>query len=210
MRIDVFSDVACPWCYIGERRLEAAMRQRPDIEIARHWRPFQLQPGLPPTGIPWNDFAPQKFGGAERARQMFAHVAEAGAPDGIDFRFDHVATAANTRDAHRLVLFAAEHGSEWHMAEALFKAYFTDGRDLNDVEQLVAVAAEAGLDADEVRKVLASQAYGEEVDMSQEVAAQYGIQGVPFFVIDNRYGLSGAQPVEVFLQVIDQVQGEAE
>ncbi|MBC8162819.1 MAG: DsbA family oxidoreductase [Roseiflexaceae bacterium] len=208
MHIDVYSDIACPWCYIGERRLEAAMRQRPDVEIVRHWRPFQLQPGLPMVGIPWREFAPRKFGSAERAAQMFGQVASAGAPDGIDFRFDQVATAANTRDAHRLILLAAEHGREWPMAEVLFKAYFTDGCDLNDLETLVELASLAGLAEADTRQMLASGSYASDVDGSQQTAAQLGISGVPFFVIDERYGLSGAQPVEVFLQAIDQVSAE--
>lgn len=206
MQIEVYADIACPWCYIGERRLEQAIQQRPGLEIVRHWRPFQLQPGLPATGIPWGEFAPRKFGGEARAQAMFQHVTQAGAPDGIDFRFDRVATAANTADAHRLVLFAAEHGRQWHMVETLFKAYFTDGRDLNNTDDLVAAAVGAGLAENETRQFLATDRFTAEVAASQDMATQLGIQGVPFYVINNRYGLSGAQPVEVFVQALDQVK----
>ena len=209
MLIEVYADIACPWCYIGERRLAEALAQRPDMEVARRWRPFQLQPDLPPQGVPWAEFVPAKFGGAAQAARMFARVAQAGAPDGIDFRFDQVATAPNTRDAHRLVLFAAEHGQEWPMADALFAAHFTEGRDLNDPDQLVAVAESVGLDAAEVRAYLASDAGVAEVQASQEQAERLGITGVPFYVIDGRYGLSGAQPVDVFVRALDELAAPA-
>lgn len=205
MLIEVYADIACPWCYIGERRLAEALAQRPDIAVERHWRPFQLQPDLPPQGLPWAEFVPAKFGGVAQAQRIFARVAQAGAPDGIDFRFDRVATAPNTMDAHRLVLFAAACGQEWPMADALFAAHFTEGRDLNDQNQLVAVAESVGLDAAEVRAYLASDAGIAEVAASQETAERLGITGVPFFVIDGRYGLSGAQPVEVFVRALDQL-----
>jgi predicted DsbA family dithiol-disulfide isomerase len=208
MIIDVYADIACPWCYIGKRRLEQALALRPDIVVERHWRPFQLQPDLPATGIPWQEFVPRKFGGTQRAQSMFAHVAQAGAPDGIDFRFDNVATAANTRDAHRLILYASEQNQEWPAAEALFKAYFTDGRNLNDLDDLAAVGASVGLDEAALRDYLTGSANSDIVDESQDLAAQLGIQGVPFYVINQRYGISGAQPVEVFLQMLDKIHAE--
>ena len=205
MLIEVYADIACPWCYIGERRLAQALAQRPDIEVERRWRPFQLQPDLPPQGLPWAEFVATKFGGGAQAERMFARVAQAGAPDGIDFRFDRVATAPNTLDAHRLVLFAAERGQEWPMADALFAAHFSEGRDLNDPDQLVAVAESVGLDAAAVRAYLASDAGIAEVAASQEQAERLGITGVPFYVIDGRYGLSGAQPVDVFVRALDEL-----
>jgi predicted DsbA family dithiol-disulfide isomerase len=205
MLIELYADIACPWCYIGERRLAEALRQRPDITVERRWRPFQLQPDLPAQGLPWKEFVQTKFGGAVQAQRIFARVAEAGAPDGIDFRFDRVATAPNTLDAHRLVLFAAERGQEWPMADALYAAHFTDGRDLNDLDQLVALAESVGLDGEEARAYLASDAGTAEVEASQEQAERLGITGVPFYVIDGRYGLSGAQPVEVFVRALDEL-----
>src|SRR6478609_380926 len=108
LRIDLYADIACPWCYIGERRLTQALAARPDLHVERHWRPFQLQPDLPPSGIPWSDLIEQKFGGAARATAMFGRVAASGASNGIAFNFDQVTRAPNTADAHRLVLFAAE------------------------------------------------------------------------------------------------------
>jgi predicted DsbA family dithiol-disulfide isomerase len=206
MVIDVYADVVCPWCYIGERRLERALRQRPDLQVERRWRPFQLQPGMPRAGLPWSDFARRKFGGVERARSAFAQVTAAGANEGITFAFDRVATAPNTVDAHRLILFGGQHGREWETAEGLFAAYFAEGRNLNDVDDLVAV--KSGLDADEARAYLASSEGVDEVYASQEEAGRLGIEGVPFYVFDGRYGLSGAQPLEVFLRALDLAQAE--
>jgi predicted DsbA family dithiol-disulfide isomerase len=205
MLIEVYADIACPWCYIGERRLDKALAQRPDLTVERHWRPFQLQPALPATGLPWEPFAATKFGGLSRARTMFERVTQIGAEDGLPFAFDRVATAPNTRDAHRLVLWAATQEREWAMARALFAAYFAAGHDLNDPAQLAAVAATVGLDPAAALALLGGSEYAADVDRSQAQAEQLGIQGVPFYVIDERYALSGAQPVSVFLQALDLV-----
>lgn len=155
--------------------------------------------------MPWAEMVRAKFGGPERARGMFQHVSAAGAPDGIRFDWDRVATAPNTVDAHRLVLWAAERGREWEMAEALFAAYFTGGRDLNDPQQLAAAAAEVGLDPEEARAFLAGGEGRDEVMRGQEEARELGVSGVPFFVIDGRWAISGAQPVAVFLRAFDEV-----
>jgi predicted DsbA family dithiol-disulfide isomerase len=204
MHIDVFSDVVCPWCYIGERRLAAALAQRPGLRATRSWRPFQLQPEMPAEGIPWAEMVRSKFGGPERAGAMFRQVSAAGAPDGIRFEWERVATAPNTVDAHRLVLWAAGRGREWEMAEALFGAYFTEGRDLGSADDLADAAARAGLDPDEARALLAGDEGRDDVRRSQEEARSLGISGVPFFVIDGRWAVSGAQPVEVFLRALDE------
>lgn len=203
MTIDVFADIGCPWCYIGEKRLFAALAQR-ELDATVRWRPFQLQPQLPETGVPWREFAEQKFGGWERAQAGFRHVERAAADDGIAFDFDHIASAANTTDAHRLILFAREHGREWAMAEALFRGYFAEGRDLNDEDDLFAITESTGLDPDDAADYLASDAGRDEVTESQDLARQLGISGVPFTVLDGRLGLSGAQPVETFVRALDE------
>jgi predicted DsbA family dithiol-disulfide isomerase len=203
MQIELYADIACPWCYIGEQRLRQALAQRPDLQVEFHWRPFQLQPGLPPQGLPWREFAERKFGGWDRIEAVFARLNEAAAPEGITFSPDAIATAANTRDAHRLILLAAEEGKAWAMADALFAAYFVEGRDLNDHDQLVAIAAGAGLDPATARSTLASDRYLAEVAASQQLAAEYGIQGVPFTIFEERYALPGAQPLNVILEAID-------
>jgi predicted DsbA family dithiol-disulfide isomerase len=204
--IDVFADVACPWCYIGERHLATALAtlrdQAPDTTVSVHWRPFQLRPDLPAGGEPWERFVHEKFGGWEQARRVFAHVTRTGAEAGATFDFEKIAGAFNTADAHRLILYAERHGRTWEMAGALFAAYFTHGRDISDRDTLVALAAEQELDADAVRAYLASDDGCREVDNSQRTAEQLGIQGVPFYVIDGRYGLRGAQPADIILRAL--------
>jgi predicted DsbA family dithiol-disulfide isomerase len=209
MLVDVYSDVVCPWCYIGEKRLAKALANRPDLEVEVSWRPFQLQPGMPEGGLPWSEFTRKKFGGEDGAKAAFARVVAAGEPDGIRFDFDRVASAPNTVDAHRLILFAGDHGLQWEVADALFRAYFTEGRDLNDHEDLVAVASGVGLDATDVREYLAGETGASKVHSSQEEAHRLGITGVPFYVFDGRYALCGAQPVEVFEEALDAARDAA-
>ncbi|MFN8538809.1 MAG: DsbA family oxidoreductase [Thermomicrobiales bacterium] len=203
MQIELYSDIACPWCYIAERRLRRALAQRPDLQVEFHWRPFQLDPDLQPQGQPWRAFAEQKFGGHERVAASFARLNEAAAQEGITFSADAIATAANTRDAHRLVLLAQEEGKAWELTDALMTAYFVAGRDLNDHAQLVELAASVGLDAELARSVLASDWYLEDVAGSQQLAAEYGIEGVPFTIFAGRYALPGAQPLDIVLEAID-------
>lgn len=209
IRIDVYADVVCPWCYIGEKRLEKALATRPDLSVERRWRPFQLRPEMLESGLPWAEFAREKFGGEENARTAFEQVTRLGAEEGIRFDFGRVASAPNTVDAHRLILHATESDRQWKMANALFEAYFDHGKNLNDREDLLAVAAGASLDAKEVRGFLEGNVPHAEVWQAQEEAARLGVGGVPFYVFDGRYALSGARPVEVFLKALDTVCKEA-
>ncbi|MDQ3705143.1 MAG: DsbA family oxidoreductase [Chloroflexota bacterium] len=205
MKIDVYADIACPWCYIGEKRLEQALSMRPDLRAELQWRPFQLRPEMPKEGVAWSDFEVQKFGGHEKAQQIFARVTSVGAEDGIDFRFDKIPVAPNTLDAHRLVLFAREQGREWEAVGALFAAHFTEGRNVGDLDTLVAIGEGIGLDGAAVRDYLQSDRNAEAVTESQEEAYSVGVEGVPFYVFDERYALSGAQPLETFLWALDEV-----
>lgn len=202
MNIDLFADIACPWCWIGERRLKAALEAR-GVEATVRWRPYMLQRGLPPEGVDWNGFVESKFGGWQRARPMFAQVAAAGAPDGLRYDFEAITRAPNTSDAHRVVLLAQEHGRMWQAADALYSAYFAEGRDITDRAVLADVAAAAGVPAERVREMLASSAYADEVEAVQALADRSGITGVPLAIFDGRYGVSGAQPAEVFEMAID-------
>ena len=208
MKIDIYADVVCPWCYVGEKRLEKALAERSDLHVEKRWRPFQLRPEMPVNGLPWREFALDKFGGEENMRRAFAHVAAAGGPDGARFDFDRVASAPNTVDAHRLILHARERGGEWEMADALFRGYFAEGRDLNDPEDLVAMARQADLDPDETRTLLSGETGIEDVWESQRTAAKLGVSGVPFYVIDDRYAVSGGQPSEVWLRTFDAIESE--
>jgi predicted DsbA family dithiol-disulfide isomerase len=208
IKIEVYADVVCPWCYIGEKRLDAALAQRPDLEVERNWRPFQLRPEMPPKGANWQEFSREKFGGADRAQQAFNQVTTVGASDGITFDFTKVASAPNTVDAHRLVLYAARQSKQWEMAEALFAAYFTHGRNLNEVEHLLEIAENVGLARDAVAEYLQSDADKAEVAQSQHTADEYGISSVPTFIINGEYLVSGAQPPETFLRAFDLVTKE--
>jgi predicted DsbA family dithiol-disulfide isomerase len=208
IRIDIFADVVCPWCYIGEKRLQAALDQRPDLQVERHWQPFQLRPDMPVEGEDWETFVNEKFGGMERAGQMFENVVQAGADSGIEFRFDRMTRSPNTVNAHRLILLAAGQGIEWEMVHKLFEEHFTEGTNLSDADSLVEAAVELGLDADLVREFLDGAEGQAEVFESQQVAEQLGISGVPFFIFDSRLAVSGAQPAEVFQQVLDRVISE--
>lgn len=208
LQIEIYADIACPWCYIGERRLERALAELLELEVEWRWRPFQLQPQLPAGGLPWAEFARTKFGGRERARQMFAHVTSVGAAEGIEFDFDRIASAPNTADAHRLILCARRSGREREAADALFRAYFTAGANLNDPETLVALGEGIGLDPDAVRGYLQSERGREEVSRSQQEARRLGISGVPFYIFSGRVALSGAQPPEVFREAITMARRE--
>lgn len=205
--IDVYADIACPWCYIGEQRLEQAIALRPNLKVARCWQPFQLQPGLG-GGQDWRAFADSKFGSWERALESFEVVRQAAADTGINFDLEGIASAANTRDAHRLILFAREQGKEWEMARALFSAFFTQGRDLNARGELVRIAGEVGLDREAVSAMLSGEDYKVEVEASQQRAYSLGVRGVPFYVLNGKYGISGAQPLPLFLEALDQLAAE--
>ena len=205
MTLDVFSDIACPWCSIGEAHLVRAVAARPGVAFEVRWQPFQLQPGLPQgTSAPRDAFFEAKFGGRGAMEAAFAHVAAAGAAVGVPFDFSRLAGAPNTADAHRIVLLGATHGRAFAVARALFDAYFAQGRDVGDAVTLVAIAAAAGLPETEARDVLAGDRFRAEVDESQRLAAQVGVTGVPLVVVDGRLGVSGAQPPEALLAAFDQ------
>lgn len=203
LTIDVWADIACPWCWIGERRLRRALQERPALHPHLRWRPFLLQPGLPPSGMDWNDFVEKKFGGMERAGAAFQQVQGAGTGEGIQFRFDRMRRAPSTADAHRLILAAEEVGMAWEMAESLFQAHFTDGMDLNDRQDLLAAAHRGGLDGSAATEVLDGDQGIQELREARERAVETGIQGVPFFVFGNRFAVSGAHPPETILKAID-------
>jgi predicted DsbA family dithiol-disulfide isomerase len=205
MLIDVYSDIACPWCWIGERRLRAALDRRPDLAPTLRWRPFQLRPDLPTPSRPWSEFVDEKFGGLVRAQPMFEQLTRLGAEVAVPFAFERMVAAPNTALAHQLILLAGEHGKAWPAAEALFRAHFHEGRDVGDVAVLRAVAGSLSLPAAESERFDRTPELAQEVEDSQREAARLGITGVPFYVLDGRLGVSGAQAPEVFLQAFDQL-----
>lgn len=220
LSLHVFADLVCPWCYIGEQSLEraiATIEDERDVAVQRHWQPFQLRPDMPAEGRDWRAFAEEKFGGWKQAQQAFAQVERAGADYDLDFDFAAIASAPNTTDAHRLVLYAAGALDETPddeapdaddgpggdaIAHALFRAYFAEGRDIGRRDVLVDLAAAHGLDADAVEAVLASDAGQEPVRRSQEQAARLGVRGVPFVVVGGTHGVSGAQPPGAFVRAM--------
>ena len=209
MTIDVYADIACPWCYVGRARLHRALEQRPALDPTLRWRPFQLQPDMPAEGRDFRTVLEQKFGSWDRAEQMFDRIRTLGNELDLDFHFDAIEVAPNTADAHRLVLGAAEQDQGDRMATALFRAYFYEGRTVSDPAVLVDCAADAGLDADAAHSLLEGDDYAEAVRESQQQAQRKGITGVPCYVFDDEHALTGAQSVDVFVEALDTVQAES-
>jgi predicted DsbA family dithiol-disulfide isomerase len=209
--VEIWSDIVCPFCYIGKRRLENALAKFPHRDaIDIHWRSFELDAAAnPQPGESLYKHLAAKYGNTEAwARQMAANMAASAAEEGLAFDFDR-AVLANTFRAHRLVHLAAQHGQQDAAKERLFKAYLEEGRDINDVPTLQELAAELQLPADAVTQVLTSEAFAQEVRHDEYQARQIGVRGVPYFVFDDKYAVSGAQPTELFEEVLAKVWEEA-
>ncbi len=206
MQVEIFSDVVCPWCYIGKRRFEQALERFPHAgEVQVTWRSFELDSAAPRgTGGPTLPALARKYGMTQaHAAEMQAHMTEVAAEVGLDFHLD-LTRKGNTVDAHRLLHLAAEHGVQGQVKERLLKAYFTEGRPVFTHADLARLGAEAGLDADVAARALADGSYATEVAADLDLARSFGISGVPFFVVDRAYGVSGAQPAQALLQVLEQ------
>lgn len=201
MRIDVFSDVVCPWCYVGKRRLEQALTQSGLADAEVHWRAFQLNPDLPPEGMDRRRYLESKFGPGAIER-VHARLDQVGREAGIDFQFERIQRSPNTRDAHRLLWLAGAQGKQGKLKEALLNAYFIEGRDLGDRRILAEIGTAVGLETD-VPSFLAGEGGQREVEQDLATATHLQITGVPFFIFDGRIALAGAQPPEVFQQALD-------
>jgi len=211
VQIEVFSDVVCPWCYIGKRRLEEALSTFAHAdEVTVTYRSFQLDPSTPPhTDQTLDEMLATKYGRSlVEARAMNQRVSDIAATVGLDFQLEQ-AHPANTFDAHRLLHFAADHDRQSELKERLLRAYFTEGRKIGDHEELADLAAEVGLDRKAAADVLAGDDYAEAVDEDLALARGFGASGVPFFVFDRKYGISGAQETAVFTGVLDRAWAEA-
>ncbi|MFD1529983.1 DsbA family oxidoreductase [Pseudonocardia aurantiaca] len=211
MKVEIWSDIVCPWCAIGKHRFEKALAQfahREEVEVS--WHSFELDPSAPRERE--GDLAEHlagKYGvSREQADGMHRQMTETAASDGWDFHFER-ARGGNTFDAHRLLHLAAERGVQDTLKERLFRGYLEEGERIGDPETLVRLAADAGLDADEARAVLASDRYADDVRADERQAQAYGITGVPFFVVDRKYGVSGAQPPDAILHVLDTAWADA-
>ncbi len=205
MQIDIISDVVCPWCFIGKRRLEKALVMRPEIETEITWRPFQLNPDMPAEGMARADYIATKFGDSGHSRRIHQTIAEAGATVGIDFAFDKIKRSPNTRNAHRLIRYATRQGAGNDVVTRLFEGYFLQGRDVGDIATLAKIAAEAGLDEREARAFLSGDSERDEIVAEDRNARRLGVNAVPCYIFAGQYAISGAQEPEFFLPVFDLV-----
>ena len=209
MLIDIVSDAVCPWCYVGKRRLEAALAARPELSVEIHWHAFQLNPGMPEEGMDRESYLATKFGSAARATSIYSDIEQAGAAEGIAFAFDSIRRTPNTINAHRLILLAGKHDVQDAVVELLFRHYFIEGADIGATDELVAIAAEAGIDPALARDYLNSSEGIEEVTSEDRQMRHIGVTGVPCFIIDKRFAISGAQAPEVFQRIFDTVIASA-
>ena len=202
LTIDVVSDAVCPWCFVGKRRLDEALDGLPDVPVEIRWRPFQLDASIPQGGISRVEYLTRKFG-PERAHDMHERLTGVGAEAGIPFAFDKIVRSPNTLDAHRLIRWAQSTGRQSELVERLFNAYFIEGRDIGDRDTLAAIAGEFGFDRADIRARLDSDVDRADVEGDIETAQRIGVTGVPFFILDGKYGLSGAQPPETLAAAIE-------
>jgi predicted DsbA family dithiol-disulfide isomerase len=205
--VDVVSDVVCPWCFIGQKRLDKAIERTPDVIVEVRWRPFQLDPTIPREGKDRKRYMLDKFGSDERIRQIHQRVEALGAAEGIDFAFDAIKVAANTLDAHRVIRWAGAGGNDVqnHLVRRLFKLNFEEGRNIGDPVVLIEAARDAGMDAAVVETLLPTDADMEAVRNEIATAQRMGISGVPCFLLEGKYAVMGAQDTEVIADAIRQV-----
>jgi len=205
IKVDIVSDVACPWCYVGKRRLEAALKEWKGVPVEIEWHPFQLDPSIPEEGLDRITYLTNKFGDMEHVKEMSDRLTEVGAAEGITFNFGDKWLAVNTLPLHQLLLMAGKEGFKDALKERFLKAYFDENLPLNDPEVLQSIMKTFGWDAEKTNNILADDSIAYAV--KQEIAhyQQLGVTGVPFFIINDKYGISGAQPKSVFLDAFAQV-----
>ena len=205
--IDVISDVVCPWCFLGKRRLDAALASEPDVEV--RWRPFQLDPTIPAEGLDRAAYMAAKFPDPARIAAAHERLTALGREAGVDFDFEAIRRAPNTRDAHRLIRFAEETGRQGEIVERLFADYFLRGLDIGARETLIAAAEAAGLDGAETERRLAEGEGIAEVESEIEAARRMGVDGVPFFVFASKFAVSGAQSEDVLARALAEARKAA-
>ena len=210
MQIDVISDTVCPWCYIGKRRLERALKLRPHLTFDVRWRPFQLDPTTPADGVDRRAYIERKFGSSDNIKPIHAALLQAGDDEGIPFAFERITRTPNTVNSHRLIRWSHSMGVQDGVVELLFRGYFVEGADIGQIKVLGAIADEAGMDRELVEDLLASDADRELVEREDSLARKIGINGVPTFLIGGKVLISGAQDAEALARVIDRVSAESE
>ena len=209
IRLDIFSDPICPWCYIGKANLDRALEAHAEHPFAIEWHPFQLNPDMPPEGADRRSYLAQRFGGKQNAVAIYARVSEAAEAAGLVINFETMNRVPNTLDAHRLIHCAGLEGRQTAMVSTLFRAYFRDGKDIGEKATLAALAGDAGMDAALAARLLATDADRANLAARDTHARQKGVSAVPTFVIANQYVLSGAQPVALWGQVIAELVEKA-
>jgi len=206
LKVEIYSDVVCPWCFLGKKRLEAALKSLNITDADVHYLPYELNPSTPAEGVDRKAYLKAKFGGGRSLDAAHERLATLGKEVGINYRFDDISKVPNTLDSHRLLWLAEKEGVQPKVKEALMKAYFTDGKDLSDKKVLTEVVVNAGLDSSKVKKLLESNDGEREVREAEEKVYNLGISGVPFFIFNGKTAISGAQPLEVFVSAIsDQI-----
>jgi predicted DsbA family dithiol-disulfide isomerase len=210
MQIDIVSDTVCPWCFIGKRRLEKALVLRPDITFDIRWRAYRLDPSIPAKGVDRKQYMEAKFGNNPNRQAMQDALLKAGESEGIAFAFNRIARSPNTLDSHRLIRWAASAGVQNEIVERLFEAYFEDGRDIGNPDVLTEIASDAGMDSATVADLLEQGTDRELIENEDALAHRLGISGVPTFIFENKYMVSGAHDPEQLVKVIDTVSGETE
>ncbi len=208
LKFDIVSDVVCPWCYIGKKRIEDALALVPDVPLEVRWRPFFLNPWVPREGISREEYLTTKFGSVDAYKSIAGRVVTAAGEEGLVYRPDLVKRQPNTIDCHRLIHWADAKGKAAEMKQRLMELYFRDGGDLTDTEVLIKAAADVGLDAEDVRKRLATDEDVALISGWAQEASDKGISGVPTFVFAQKYAVSGAQPAEMLARAIRQVSAE--
>lgn len=203
MLIEIFADLICPWCYIGKHRLDQSLAERPTLRAELRWLPFQLNPDMPAGGMDRYMYLAAKFGGIERARQIYAVIEQTAARDGLPLNLDRVRRTPSTLDAHRLIRLADRRGRSNALTMALYRSYFQDGQDIGDRELLAYLAGKVGMDRDEAARHLAGDADVAAVKASDVQARQLGIQAVPCFIFNRRYAIAGAQEPAAFEPLFD-------
>jgi len=209
LRIDIYSDTVCPWCFLGKRRFDLALAQRAEYAPRVTFRAFELNPDLPSEGVERAAYLTDKLGGAARVAEMDAALSREGEAVGLEFRFDLIERIPNSRLSHLLIAHAWRHGIQAKMKDRVMRAYFEEGVDIGDIDELARLGAESGLSANEVRSALILRSGQDGIVAAQRHAAVLGIGGVPTFVFDGQYTISGAQEPATLTRILDQVTGLA-
>ena len=205
-KIDIISDPICPWCYIGKTRLDRALELNPTHNFIIEWHPFQLNPAMPKDGMDRREYLEAKFGGQKEAIEVYSNIDKTATETGLSLNFGGIKRTPNTIDAHRLIHWAGIEGRQNSIIDRLFKAYFQEGRDISEHSVLTRIASAAGMDQDVVRSLLKSDADKEDIKARDTDARKRGIQGVPAFVVANEYVIQGAQTIDIWDNIIKEIQ----